>query len=222
MLNMPTCAAFGGSLSARYRKTNTLGLSLDWFEPYTGFVVRWESSWTTNALLNDTAKIDLMGDGNAFKWVLGIDRPTLIRWLNPTRSFFLSAQAYGTHYPDSRAGRRGIVSENNNFIFTVFAQNHFMRDQLVYLVFGAFGTAAQDGTTGGNIEYLITNNWSVTLGFTAFLGARHRHDLGDIRSVQRQLVLWWPFRAPAPARAHTRKLASACSICRPVARSGTR
>lgn len=169
---------FGGSLAARYRKTNTLGLSLDWFEPYTGFVVRWESSWTTNALLNDTAKIDLMGDGNAFKWVLGIDRPTLIRWLNPTRSFFLSAQAYGTHYPDSRAGRRGIVSENNNFIFTVFAQNHFMRDQLVYLVFGAFGTAAQDGTTGGNIEYLITNNWSVTLGFTAFLGSRHRHDLG--------------------------------------------
>ena len=168
---------FGGSLAARYRKTNTLGLSLDWFEPYTGFVVRWESSWTTNALLNDTAKIDLMGDGNAFKWVLGIDRPTLIRWLNPTRSFFLSAQAYGTHYPDSRAGRRGITSEQNNFIFTVFAQNHFMRDQLVYLIFGAFGTAAQDGTTGGNIEYLITNNWSVTLGFTAFLGARHRHDL---------------------------------------------
>ena len=167
----------GGSLAARYRKTNTLGLSLDWFEPYTGFVVRWESSWTTNALLNDTAKIDLMGDGNAFKWVLGIDRPTLIRWLNPTRSFFLSAQAYGTHYPDSRAGRRGIVSEQNNFIFTVFAQNHFMRDQLVYLIFGAFGTAAQDGTTGGNIEYLISNNWSVTLGFTAFLGSRHRHDL---------------------------------------------
>ena len=168
----------GGSLSARYRKTNTLGLSLDWFEPYTGLVFRWESSWTANAMLNDTAKIDLVGDGNAFKWVLGIDRPTLIRWLNPTRSFFLSAQAYGTHYPDSRAGRRGIVSENNNFIFTVFAQNHFMRDQLVYLVFGAFGTAAQDGTTGGNIEYLITNNWSVTLGFTAFLGSRHRHDLG--------------------------------------------
>ncbi len=168
---------FGGSLSARYRKTNTLGLSLDWFEPYTGFVIRWESSWSANAMLNDTTKIDLIADGNSFKWVLGVDRPTLIRWLNPTRSFFLSAQAYGTHYPDVRAGRRGITAENNNFIFTVFAQNHFMRDQLVYLVFGAFGTAAQDGTTGGNVEYLITNNWSVTLGFTAFLGGRHKHDL---------------------------------------------
>ena len=100
--------------------------------------------------------------------------PTLIRWLNPTRSFFLSAQAYGTHYPDSRAGRRGIVSENNNFIFTVFAQNHFMRDQLVYLVFGAFGTAAQDGTTGGNIEYLITNNW---VGDTRFLPRFSAHGI---------------------------------------------
>lgn len=168
---------FGGSLAAKYRKTNTLGLSLDWFEPRTGFVIRWESSWSTNVLLNDTTKIDLMADGNAFKWVLGIDRPTLIRWLNPTRSFFLSAQAYGTHYPDTPGGRRGTVFEQNNFIFTVFAQNHFMRDQLVYLVFGAFGTAAQDGTTGGNIEYLISNNWSVTLGFTAFIGGRHRHDL---------------------------------------------
>ena len=168
---------FGGSLAAKYRKTNTLGLSLDWFEPYTGFVIRWESSWSANVLLNDTTKIDLLADGNAFKWVLGIDRPTLIRWLNPTRSFFLSAQAYGTHYPDTPGGRRGTVFEQNNFIFTVFAQNHFMRDQLVYLVFGAFGTAAQDGTTGGNIEYLINNNWSVTLGFTAFIGGRHRHDL---------------------------------------------
>lgn len=169
---------WGGSLAARYRKTNTLGLSLDWFEPYTGFVVRWESSWTTNALLTDTTKIDLWADGNIFKWVLGIDRPTLIRWLNPTRSFFLSAQAYGTHYPDNPAGRYGLpAGAQNNFTFTAFAQNQFMRDQLVYLIFGAYGTTGQDATTGGNVEYLITNNWSVQLGITAFFGKRTRHHL---------------------------------------------
>ena len=167
----------GGSLAATWRKTNTLGLSLDWFEPYTGFVIRWESAWVANALLNDTTKIDLVADGNIFKWVLGIDRPTLIRWLNPTRSFFLSAQAYGTHYPDTRGGRYGITSEQNNFIFTALAQNQFMRDQLVYLIFAAYGTAGQDATTGGNVEYLITNNWSVQVGVTAFIGERRRHHL---------------------------------------------
>jgi hypothetical protein len=169
---------FGGSLTARYRKQNTLGLSLDWFEPATGFVIRSELSWTANALLTDTTKPDLFADGNVYRWVIGVDRPTLIRWLNPTRSFFLSAQAYGTHIPDLHAGRYGSPNgANDNFIFTFFVQNQFMRDQLVYLLFGAFGTTGVDGTTGGNVEYLITNNWSVQLGATAFLGSRREHDL---------------------------------------------
>jgi len=56
-------------------------------------------------------------------------------------------------------------------------QNQFMRDQLVFLLFGAFGTTGVDGTTGGNAEYLITNNWSVQIGATAFLGSRREHDL---------------------------------------------
>ncbi len=169
---------FTGVLSARYRKQNTLGLSVDWFEPATGFVIRSELSWTANALVSDTTKSDLFADSNIYRWLIGIDRPTLIRWLNPTRSFFLSVQAFGTHLPDVHAGRFGNPNgANDNFIFTFFVQNQFMRDQLVYLIFGAYGTTGNDGTTGGNIEYLITNNWSVQLGVTAFLGVRREHDL---------------------------------------------
>ena len=168
----------GGSLAARYRKQNTLGLSVDWYEPTTGFVIRTETSWTANALLIDTTKPDLLADGNIYRYVIGIDRPTFIRWLNPNRSFFLSLQAFGTHIPDVHAGRYGNPNgANDNFIFTFFVQNQFMRDQLVYLLFGAFGTTGVDGTTGGNVEYLITNNWSVQLGATAFLGSRREHDL---------------------------------------------
>lgn len=170
--------AMGGSLAARYRASNTLGFSLDWFEPATGFVIRSETSWVTNALVTDTTKPDILATANIYRWVLGVDRPTLIRWLNPTRSFFLSFQAFGTHLPDVHAGRYGNPNgANNNFIFTFFVQNQFMRDQLVFLLFGAFGTTGLDGTTGGNVEYLITNNWSVQLGITAFLGSRQEHDL---------------------------------------------
>jgi hypothetical protein len=169
---------FTGVLSARYRKTNTLGLSVDWFEPATGFVIRTELSWTMNALVSDTTKPDLFADANIYRWVLGIDRPTLIRFLNPNRSFFLSFQAFGTHIPDVHAGRFGNPSgANDNFIFTFFVQNQFMRDQLVYLIFGTFGTTGVDGTAGGNVEYLITNNWSVQFGISAFLGSRREHDL---------------------------------------------
>ncbi|MEW6298749.1 MAG: DUF1302 family protein [Thermodesulfobacteriota bacterium] len=170
---------FTGELIADYRKVNTLGLSLDWFEPRTGFVIRTEISWTANLLTSDLSKPDLFADTNVYRWVLGIDRPTLIRFLNPTRSFFLSFQAFGTHVPDARGGRFGIpLGANNNFIFTFFVQNQFMRDQLVYLLFGAYGTTGNDATLGGNAEYLITNNWSVQLGITAFLGERKEHSLG--------------------------------------------
>ena len=168
----------GGSLAARYRKQNTLGLSVDWFEPNSGVVFRTEVSWTANALVTDTTKSDLLADTNLYRWVLGIDRPTFIRILNPDRSFFLSVQAFGTHMPDVNAGRFGNpTGANDNFFFTFLVQNQYLRDRLVYMVFGVYGTTGVDGTLGGNAEYLISNNWSVQLGLTAFLGGSREHDL---------------------------------------------
>ena len=41
---------FAAVTQIRYHKDNTLGLSADYFEPFTGVVVRVESSWTHNAL----------------------------------------------------------------------------------------------------------------------------------------------------------------------------
>lgn len=170
---------FTGNLVARYRKVNTLGLSVDWFEPNTGVVIRSELSWTANLLTSDLSKPDVLADTNVYRWLIGIDRPTFIRWLNPNRSFFLSFQGFGTHIPDARGGRFGIPQgANDNFIFTFFVQNQYLRDQLIFLLFGAYGTTGNDGTTGGNAEYLITNHWSVQLGVTAFLGVRREHSLG--------------------------------------------
>jgi hypothetical protein len=170
---------FTGELMARYRKQNTLGVSFDWFEPRTGLVIRSESSWTANALVVDSTSRDWLSDTHVVRWVLGVDRPTMIPVLNPLRSFFLSAQAFGTHLTDVKAGRFGNPNgANDNFIFTAFAQTQYLRDQLVVLVFGAFGLTGKDGTAGGNVEYLITNNWSAQLGVTAFLGTRREHDIG--------------------------------------------
>lgn len=174
-----TRCGFTGNLVAKYRKVNTMGLSVDWFEPNTGFVLRSELSWTANLLTSDLSKPDVFASTNVYRWLIGVDRPTFIRWLNPNRSFFLSAQAFGTHMPDARGGRFGISNgANDNFIFTFFVQNQYLRDQLAFMLFGVYGTTGNDGTTGGNAEYLVTNNWSVQLGATAFLGVRREHSLG--------------------------------------------
>jgi uncharacterized protein DUF1302 len=170
---------FTGQLSARYRKQNTLGFSFDWFEPNTGFVVRSENSWTANALVTDTTTPNWLNSSNIVRWVMGLDRPTMITALNPLRSFFLSAQAFGTYLTDVKAGRYGNPNgANANYIFTAFAQTQYWRDQLVCLIFGAYGLTGGDATTGGNVEYLYDNHWSLQLGVTGFLGKRKEHDIG--------------------------------------------
>jgi hypothetical protein len=171
--------ALTGTLTARYRKQNTLGVSFDWFEPNSGIVIRNENSWTANALVTDTTQKNWLNSTNIVRSVIGIDRPTMIRALNPLRSFFLSAQAFGTFLPDVKAGRFGNPNgANNNYIFTAFAQTQYWRDQLVLLVFGAYGVTGGDATTGGNVEYLYDNHWSLQLGVTGFLGKRKEHDIG--------------------------------------------
>jgi hypothetical protein len=168
-----------GELTARYRKQNTLGVSFDWFEPNSGIVIRNENSWTANALVVDTTQPNWLNDTNIVRSVIGVDRPTMIRTLNPLRSFFLSAQVFGTFLTDVKAGRFGNPNgSNENFIFTSFAQTQYWRDQLVVLVFGAYGVTGKDGTLGGNVEYLYDNHWSIQLGTTAFVGVRREHDIG--------------------------------------------
>jgi len=173
--------AFGGGAQIRYHKDNTLGLSADYFEPFTGVVIRVESSWTHNALLNDTDSLDWTTNNDIMQYVVGFDRPHFIKFLNPDRTFFSSFQVFETYYPgahSSNGGKDGLVTGVNDFTFTAFTQTHYYRDQIIPLVFAAFGTQDTDATIGGNTEWLINDHWSATLGFDAFLGKAHQHNIG--------------------------------------------
>ncbi len=172
---------FGAGADIRYHKDNTLGLSADYFEPFTGLVIRVESSWTHNALLNDTDSLDWTTNNDIMQYVIGFDRPHFIKFLNPDRTFFSSFQVFETYYPgahSSNGGKDGLVTGTNNFTFTAFSQTHYYRDQIIPLIFGAFGTEGTDATVGGNVEWLVNDHWSAVLGFDAFLGKSHQHNLG--------------------------------------------
>ena len=173
---------FGGGAQIRYHKDNTLGLSADYFEPFTGVVIRVESSWTHNALLNDTDSLDWSTNNDIMQYVIGFDRPHFIKFLNPDRTFFSSFQVFETYYPgahSSNGGKDGLVTGTNDFTFTAFTQTHYYRDQIIPLIFAAFGTEGTDATIGGNTEWLINDHWSATLGADAFLGKSHQHNIGQ-------------------------------------------
>jgi hypothetical protein len=172
---------FGAGTEIRYHKDNTLGLSADYFEPYTGVIIRVESSWTHDALLNDTDSLDWTTNNDILQYVVGIDRPHFIRFLNPDDSFFTSFQVFETYYPgahSSNGGKDGLITGVNDFTFTAFTQTHYYRDQIIPLIFATFGTEGTDSTIGGNTEWLITDHWSATIGFDAFLGKSHQHNVG--------------------------------------------
>ena len=71
-----------------------------------------------------------------------------------------------------------MVTGVNDFTFTAFTQTHYYRNQIIPLIFATFGTEGTDSTIGGNTEWLITDHWSATIGFDAFLGKSHQHNVG--------------------------------------------
>jgi hypothetical protein len=164
-----------------YHKVNTLGLSADYFDANSGLVFRLESSWTHNALTNNTNSIDWTANNDILAYVLGADLQHFIKPLNPERTFFTSFQVFETYYPgasSTQGGRRGIVTGVNDFIFTAFTQTHYYRDQIIPLMFAAFGTEGTDATIGGDVEYLYSDHWSARIGADAFVGKEHTHDVG--------------------------------------------
>ncbi len=172
---------FGSEIQIYYKKVNTLGLSADYFEPKTGLVFRVESSWTHNANLNDTNSLTLTSKDDILAYVFGMDLPHFIHFLNPDRTFFSSFQVFETYYPGAHStdgGKRGIITGVNDFTLTAFTQTHYYRDQIIPLLFGAFGTEGTDATIGGDVEWLLSDHWSARVGIDAFVGKQHQHDLG--------------------------------------------
>jgi uncharacterized protein DUF1302 len=172
---------FGANAEIVYHKVNTLGLSADYFDANSGLVFRLESSWTHNALTNNTNSIDWTANNDILAYVLGADLQHFIKPLNPERTFFTSFQVFETYYPgasSTQGGRRGIVTGVNDFIFTAFTQTHYYRDQIIPLMFAAFGTEGTDATIGGDVEYLYSDHWSARIGADAFVGKEHTHDVG--------------------------------------------
>jgi len=167
-----------GASEVVFHKANTLGLSFDYFEPESGLVIRVESSWTHNALINDTTSFDWTANNDILQWVVGADSQFFIRPINPDRTFFGSMQVFAHYDPGaSSLGRTGATDRLSSYIFTAFVQTHYYRDQIIPLVFAAEDTKGTDGEIGGNVEWLVNDHWSAQLGFTAFVGKANKFDL---------------------------------------------
>ena len=102
---------------------------MDYFEPRSGVVMRIESAWTFDQLVNNTEAVDWVDKSDVMAFSLGFDRPTFIPLLNKDRTFFLSLQIFDTWYWDHVGDKNtGMFVDEHNWITTFFFIGNYMRD----------------------------------------------------------------------------------------------
>lgn len=184
-LNSAAAPILGGGVSEVYDKNNTVGLAVDYFEDITGIVFRLESSWTNDELVVNTQKADWRDDTDVLRFSLGMDRPTFIKFLNPTRTFFVSAQIFHTYYLGWEGGpSSGMAFDRHNWIYTLFVQGQYLRDRLTPQGFLVWDQTSNGWISGFQAQYLFSNSWSATVGgnFTWGGQRQERHNFGPFTS----------------------------------------
>ncbi len=161
------CSPFsGGQTSQEFKQSHTVGLAMDYFESWSGVVMRIESSWTFDELVNNTRSVDWVDTSDVMRFSLGFDRPTFIPFLNKDRTFFLSLQIFDTWYWDHEGDKHtGYYVNEHNWITTFFFLGNYMRDKLKPTGFYVWEEAANSHVAGFNLEWLLDNHWSVKGGF---------------------------------------------------------
>jgi len=100
-------------------RSHVVGLTANYSEErFTQSVFRMETTFTTGipVKISPDAPSAIDPDGDQFDTarrtvvMLAVDRPTWIKFLNPTRTFYLSSQVFWRHYIDYSRFYRGIYS----------------------------------------------------------------------------------------------------------------
>ena len=178
-------AVFGGQTDIQYKQSHTTGLSIDYFEPWSGIVFRIESSITLDELVNNTRKANWVDESDVMRWSIGLDRPTFIPFLNKDRTFFLSMQIFDTWYIDHEGDKNtGFLNDEHNFITTFFFIGNYMRDTLKPVGFLVWEEQSNAWTAGLNLEWLMDNHWSMKIGMHTLWGGtdNYTHDTGPFQS----------------------------------------
>lgn len=188
-----------------------VGTSADFYVDYIKSAFRVELAWTDGEEFADTSKVRLFSESNVMRWVVGWDRPTYIRFLNPNRTFLLSAQVFGQHLLDherftnranatraaqgraqiqqfpvaaasnSTGGQVGFADWDHNIIGTFLIQGFYANDRIQPRFITAYDVRAKAGVIGPAVDWLINDNWRLTFGANIKFG-RSRHVNDDGRT----------------------------------------
>lgn len=169
-----------------FPRVNLIGGSLDLYSDKLGSVFRFEGAYTSGEEFANTLRPELYSESDVFRYVIGIDRPTFIPFLNDRRAFLISGQLFGQYLVDHERTRvngieAGIPDFEHNHIATLLVKGWYKNDRLSPQLIVAHDFGANATTLAPSIDWLVDDNLRVTLGANFKVGAT-ADDFDDCRA----------------------------------------
>lgn len=187
----------GGALAPRpflpafdieFPRVHLVGASADFYLDSIKSAMRVEFAYTDGEEFANTADERLFSESDVIRWVVGWDRPTYIRFLNPNRTFLLSAQVFGQHLIDHErftnpfsGGKIGFQDWDHNLIATFLFQGFYMNDRLQPRLIQAYDVRAKAYVVSPGIDWLINDSWRLVFAANLKFG-RGRNIADDGRT----------------------------------------
>ncbi|MGI9292739.1 MAG: DUF1302 family protein [Pseudomonadales bacterium] len=157
------------------------GGSADFYVDPLKAAFRVELAMTEGEEFPDTSVPTLSSESDVLRWVVGIDRPTFIPFLNKKRAFLISVQAFGEHILDhhtTNVNSIGLPTQSeigfqhweDNYLFTLLFQGNYLNDRLTPQIIMAYDHKAESGTVSPGIDWKPSNKWRVIANFNIKVG----------------------------------------------------
>jgi hypothetical protein len=165
----------GNEIYIGFDKRNVLGFSTDFAEDFTKSSWSMEFTWIGGVPAFDTSTWDYQTDTNDFNLTVSIDRPTFINFLNANRTFFINTQWF-FQYRDGWNDGMGVRGPWNVLAtFAIFTG--YFQDRLNPRVVLVYDFQSNSGGLLPQINYRFSENFSLTLGASIFMGEERLVDM---------------------------------------------
>jgi hypothetical protein len=160
--------AGGAAAKLDYQKRHVVGIAADFAEDVTRTNWGFEFTWFPNVIRLDYDQFDLSSRVDLYNFVISVDRPTFVRFLNLNRTFFANAQVF-LQYTD---GYRSSMVADGPFtaLFTFALFTGYQQDRLLPGFTFVYDVWSRSGAALWSMTYRFSEALSAQVGVSAFFG----------------------------------------------------
>lgn len=172
-----------------YPRVNLLGGSADFQIPDANLAVRLEVAYTSGEEFTNTARRDGYSRNHVFRSVIGLDRPTIIPWINEAEATLISGQLFYQHIFDHEEyagayGQYGMVDWEDNVTGTLLMRASLMNARLNPQVIFARDFKSRAFAMAPSVSYRYSDNLQFSIGANyKFRSSQERWHYDDQRAA---------------------------------------